>query len=95
MILSLSLINLLEQLIELTETFYLLDHWLIIKDYNSGTSKIAEMKRKGMRKMLGASMPSPISPQSPPVGPLSPNLHMFANPQCLLVFMEASQFGHS
>ena len=52
MILSLSLINLLEQLIELTETFHLLYHWIIIKDYNSGTAKIAEMKRKGKRKVL-------------------------------------------
>lgn len=53
MILSLSLINLLEQLIELTETFYLLYYWFIIKDYNWETAKIAEMKRKGMRKVLG------------------------------------------
>lgn len=52
MILSLSLINLLEQLIELTETFHLLYHWFIIKDYNSGTAKIAEMKKKGKRKVL-------------------------------------------
>ena len=75
MILSLSLINLLEQLIELTETFHLLYHWIIIKDYNSGTAKIAEMKRKGKRKVLGrlhgptstslcASASTPFSKQS-------------------------------
>lgn len=34
---SLGLINLLKQLTELRETFFLLDYWFIIKGYNSET----------------------------------------------------------
>ena len=36
---SLGLINLLQQLTELREIFYLLDHWFIIKRYNSGKAR--------------------------------------------------------
>ena len=39
MISSLSLINLLERLTEFRETFYLLEYWLIIKSYNSGSAR--------------------------------------------------------
>ena len=33
------LINVLERLTELRETFYLLDYWFIIEGYNSGTAR--------------------------------------------------------
>ena len=36
---SLCSINVWEQLTGLRETFYLLDHWFIIKGYNSGTAR--------------------------------------------------------
>lgn len=39
MTLSFGLIGLLEWLTELRATFYLLDHWLIIKGCNSGTGR--------------------------------------------------------
>jgi len=39
MTLSLGFLNLLEQLIELRETFYLLDYWFVIKGYKSGTAR--------------------------------------------------------
>ena len=36
---SLVLISVLEQVTELRETFYLLDHWFVIRGYNSGTAR--------------------------------------------------------
>ena len=45
---SLVLINLLEWLTELRETFYLLDHWFIIQGYNLGTARWKRCTRQGM-----------------------------------------------
>ena len=45
---SLGLTNLLVQLTELRETFYLLDHQLIIKRYNSGTAKWKRCRGQGI-----------------------------------------------
>ena len=42
---SLGFITLLEWLIKLRETFYLLDYWFIIKEYNSGTVRWKKMHR--------------------------------------------------
>ena len=52
---SLGLINLLEQLRELRETFYLLGNWLIIKGYNSGTTIWKRCIGQGKGKGHGAS----------------------------------------
>ena len=69
---SLGLINLLEWLTELRETFYLLDHWFIIKGYNSGTARWKRCRGQGMGKVHGASTPSPGMP-------LSPQFQVFTN----------------
>ena len=45
---SLSLISLLEQLTELRETFYLLDHQFIIRGYNPGTARWKRSIAQGM-----------------------------------------------
>ena len=89
---SFSLINLLEPLTELRETFYLLKHWFITKEYNSYTARWKRFIRQGKGKGCGASMPSPSMP-------LSPDLHLFTNPEALgipsfWVFMEASLYRH-
>ena len=73
MTLSLGLINLLEQLPELRDTFYLQDYRFVIKGAARWKRRIiAEYVGKGHR----ASMPSPGTP-------LSPNLHVFTNPELL------------
>lgn len=53
---SLSLINLLEWLAELRETFCLLDHRFITKAYNSGTARWKKYTGQGSGKGLGASV---------------------------------------
>ena len=60
---SVSLINLLEQLTELRETFYLLDYWLI-KRYNSGIAKWKRYIRQGNGEGHKAPMCIPSSPIS-------------------------------
>ena len=50
--LSLGLINFLEQLTELRETFHLLDYQFIIKGYSSGTTRGRQCTRQGMGKRL-------------------------------------------
>ena len=81
-------INLLERLTELRETFYSLDHWFMIKGYNSGTARWKRGIGQGVRKGHRASTPSLGSP-------LPPCLHMFTNREALRtqsfwVFMGAS-----
>ena len=44
-----ALINLIEQFTELRETFYLVDHWFITKEYNSGTTKWVIGQHRGKR----------------------------------------------
>ena len=73
---SLGLINLLEQFIELKETFYLLDYQFTIKEYNLGTARWKRCTEQGMGKGHRASMPSlGVS--------LSPHLHVFTTPELL------------
>ena len=62
---SLVLINLLEWL---TETFYLLDHWFIIKGFNSGRARWKKCMEQSIGKGHRASSM-----------PLSPNPHVFTN----------------
>lgn len=69
---SLGSINLLEQLAELLETFYQLDHWLIIKGYNAGTARWKCYTEQRVGKGCKASMSSPGVP-------LSQHLYMFTN----------------
>ena len=71
---SLGSINLLEQLTELRETFYLLDYWFIIKGYNSGTARLKRCIGQSKGKGLGVSTPSPSLL-------LPPNLHVFTYPE--------------
>lgn len=66
----LGLIHLLEQLRELRETFYLLDHQCIIKGYNSETARRNWYLGNGMRKRHRASMLS-----EPTIVPKSPCVH--------------------
>lgn len=68
--LSLGLINLLELLTELRETFYLLDHWFIIKRCNWDINRGKRCTGQSMRKGHEAFMPSPGIP-------LSQHLHVF------------------
>lgn len=75
---SLGLINLLEQLTEMRETFYLLDHPLMMKGYDSGTARWERCTRQGVGKRGGDSM------LSPGVHPF-PNLHVHQKP-CLWGF---------
>lgn len=56
---SSDLINLLDWLSKLREAFYLLDHWCIIKGYNSGTTRWKKCLGQGMGKGCRASVPSP------------------------------------
>ena len=67
----LGLINLLEQLVELRETFYLLDYWFIIKGYNSGyikadNSQMEEKQRAGSRERARSfhAIPEWLSPKA-------------------------------
>ena len=73
---SLGLINLLEWLTELRETFYLLGYQFIINGYNSRRARWNRCFGQGVGKGHGASM-------SPWSTPFSPNLHMFINPEAL------------
>ena len=61
---SLTAINLLGQLTELGETFYLLDYWFIIKTYNSGIAKWKRYIRQGNAEGHKAPMCIPFH-QSP------------------------------
>ena len=86
---SLDLINVLEQLTELGETFYFLDDQFIIKRYNSGTARQKRRARYGEECRL--SKPSLNLP-------IFPNRHMFTSPEALptlsfWVFKEASFIG--
>ena len=65
---SLVSINLLKWLTELRETFYLLDYWFIIKQYNLENNQIKEGKVHGMGCIASMSSSSM---------PLSPNLHVY------------------
>ena len=91
--LSLGLINLLEWLTEFRETFYLLlDHWFIIKGYNSRAARWKKCIGQGMGKGNRASMLSCG-------GSLSLNLYVFTNLEILwtlsfCVFMEDSLHQH-
>ena len=85
---SLVSVNMLEWLTELRETFYVVNHWFIIKGYNSEIAKWNRWTWEGIGKGLRASMPFPGTP-------LSPNLHVFTKPKDLwnpffLGFMKAS-----
>ena len=75
-------------------TYYLLDDWLIIKVYNSGTARWKRCTGQGVGKGRGASMSSPSMCTS-----LSQHLHLVTNPEALQtqyfgVFMEASLYRH-
>ena len=76
MIPSLDLINLLEQLTELRETFCILDYQFIIKGYNLETARWKRCIGQGMEKGHRASMSFHSMP-------LSPNLHVFTNLEAL------------
>ena len=71
-------VNLLEQLPELRETFYLLDYWFIMKEYNSGTARWKKYIGQSMGKGHWASMPSLSTP-------VFPNLHVFTPPEALQI----------
>ena len=75
---SLDSINLLENVTELRKTFYLLDHWFIIKGYNSGKARWKKCTRERTRNPHGLYGYTTL-PKSPPVHqPLnSPQLHPF------------------
>lgn len=79
---SSDLINLLYQLTEFIETFYLLDNQCNINGYNSGTAKLKRCIGKGMWEGLKASVFSLGSPHSP-------NLHLFTSPEAL----QTTSFG--
>ena len=68
---SLGLINLLEQLTELRETFYLLEYWFIMNEYNSGMAR----RKRCIDKIWGKGVELPC----PFRVPLSPNFPMFIN----------------
>ena len=81
-----------EGLIELREKFYLLDQWFIIKGYKLGTARWKRGTGQGMGRGQGTSTPSSAMP-------LSPNLHVFTNPEALQTlsfwgFMVASLQRH-
>ena len=88
MIPSLGSINFLEWLIEVRETFYLLDHWFIIKGCNSGTARWKNYYvGQDMEKGHGVSMPSPGTSLSPKSGvPTLEALHILF----FWIFIEAS-----
>ena len=69
-------INLLQQLTELRETFYLLDHQFIIKEDNPGTVRQRSYIGQGIGKQHRTSMSSSGAP-------FSPNLHVSTNPEAL------------
>ncbi|KAF0875920.1 FHR5 protein, partial [Crocuta crocuta] len=77
---SLGLINLLEQLTELRETFYLLDYGFIIKGYNSGTARWKRCIGQGMGKGHRTSMPFPAT-----TFPTSPCIYQPRNSQNLVL----------
>ena len=56
---SLGSMHLLEQFTELRETFYLLDHQLIMNGWNSGTARWKRCLGRGTGRGLRASMPFP------------------------------------
>ena len=70
---TLGSINLLEWLREFKETFYLLDYQFIIKSIKLRIQMNIQMEETHRARYMdhGASTP------------LSPNLHMFTNPQAL------------
>ena len=73
---SSSSINLLEWFTELRNIVYLLDCWLIVKGYNSGTAKWKNAWSKVCGKGLGASIHF--------LGvPLSQHLHVFTSQEAL------------
>lgn len=79
--------NLLKQLTEVREMFYLLDYWFIIKGYNSGTGG-ERCIGQDLKKGHGTSVPSLRTP-------LSPNHPLLTKPEILQTlsfgaFMEAS-----
>ena len=74
---SLDSITLVEWLTELRETFYLLKHQDIIKGQNSGIARWKSCIGWGTKKGHRASLPSPSALL------LSPNLHVFTNPEAL------------
>ena len=86
---ALGWINVLEQLTELREIFYLLDYQSIIKRYNSGRARWKRCIGHGERKekeaiknkkdMEKGHRTSTLSPGAP----LSPNLHIFTNLEAL------------
>ena len=75
---SLGSVSLLEQLTELRETFYSLDHWCIVKGYNSGAARCKQRIGQGMGEgkgtvsMFSVHRSSRISTCSPwkPVNPI-------------------------
>lgn len=73
---SFGLVNLLEQLTELRETFYSLDYRFIMKGYNSRTARQKRCIGQGMGKRWRAPMLSQMTP-------LSPNLHVFTSQELL------------
>ena len=71
---SLGLINLLEWLTELRETFYLLVYRFIIKGYNSGRARWQRCIGQGVGKGKGVSRPR---------APLPLNFHLFTSAEAL------------
>ena len=69
-----ALINLIEQFTELRETFYLVDHWFITKEYNSGTTKWVIGQHRGKRHVPLCSLC---------VYHLPPNLYTFTSLEAL------------
>ena len=73
---SSGLINLLEHLTELRETFSLLDYWFIVTGYNSGTARWKRCVGQGIGTGCRDPKPSPGTPLSKP-------LQVLTNPEAL------------
>ena len=89
---SLGLINLLQWLMELRETFYLLDHWFVIKGYNSGTFR----GKRCTGQVMGERAQSFLALSEPATFPAPPRVNQ---PEALRTlsfwgFMEALLHRH-
>ena len=86
---SLDSINLLENFTELSKTFYLQDHWFIIKGYNRKSQMEEVHKRKDME------LPRTLwVHHSPQISACSPTAKFFSTPS-FWGFMEASLHRHN
>ena len=87
-----ALINLIEQFTELRETFYLVDHWFITKEYNSGTTKWVIGQHRGKRHVPLCSLS--VCTTCPQTSTHSPAWKLLELP-IIGIFMEASSWRHN